>query len=288
MTQTIYTLSWILPFVRQSLRTTSNFEYRNFVQQLWTELEKAQVPGIVRTPLLQMQSGQVFQYEQTPHELRVLTTEAFFYLFHNGFITPVPPDRYLNHPNFHTYYVTQRGVEWFKGGDPLPEDVVGYMKFLRERVSSMDAVIEQYVIEALTAFERQAHFAAAVMLGAASEKALYLLAESLLGAFKDAKRHDKLKALLDRRKLLELFEYVRDTVCDVSKAKALPYSDSEGAGTHLMSLYEAMRVQRNDAVHPMNATVSGDSVRLLIQSFPYALSKSEELRAWFTANPKSI
>ncbi|MFZ0705346.1 MAG: hypothetical protein WAM71_07065 [Candidatus Korobacteraceae bacterium] len=288
MTQTIYTLSWILPFVRQSLKATTNFEYRSFVQQLWTELEKAQVPGIGRTPLLQMQSGQVFQYDQAPHELRVLTTEAFFYLFHNGFITPAPPDRYLNHPNFHTYCVTQRGMEWFKGGEPLPEDVAGYMKFLRERVSNMDAVIEQYVIEALTAFERQAHFAAAVMLGAASEKALYLLAESVLGAFRDGKRHDKLKALLDRRKLLELFEYVRDTISDTSKAKALPYSDSEGAATQLMSLYDAIRVQRNDAVHPMNATVSADSVRLLIQSFPYALSKSEELRAWFASNPKSI
>ncbi len=288
MTKPVYTLPWILPFVRQSLKATSNFEYRNFVQQLWTELEKVQVPGIVRTPPLQMHSGQVFLYDQAPHDLRVLTTEAFFYLFHNGFITPAPPDGYLNHPNFHRYYVTQRGMEWFKGGEPLPEDVAGYMKFLREHVSSMDTVIEQYVIEALTALERQAYFAAAVMLGAASEKALYLLAESALGAFKDTKKHDKLKALLDRRKLLELFEYVRDTIGDASKAKSLPYSDFEGAATHLMSLYEAIRVQRNDAVHPMNATVSADSVRLLIQSFPYALRKSEEMRAWFTANPKSI
>jgi hypothetical protein len=55
-----------------------------------------------------------------------------------------------------------------------------------------------------------------------------------------------------------------------------------------MSLYEAVRVQRNDAVHPMNAIVSEDSVRLLLQSFPYALSKSEELRAWCAANPGSL
>jgi hypothetical protein len=288
MTEPVYTLSWILPFVRQALKATSNFEYRNFVQQLWAELEKAQVKGIVRTPPLQIYSGQIFQYDQAPHELRVLTTEAFFYLFHSGFITPAPPDGYLNPPAFHRYYVTQRGVEWFKGGEPLPEDVGGYMKFLRERVSPMDAVVEQYVIEALTAFERQAYFAAAVMLGAASEKALYLLAESVLCSFKDVKRHDKLKALLDRRKLLELFEYVRDTIRDASNAKAIPYTDSEGSATHLMSLYEAIRVQRNDAVHPKNATVSADSVRLLIQSFPYAFGKSEELRAWFTAHPKSI
>ena len=126
------------------------------------------------------------------------------------------------------------------------------------------------------------------MLGAASEKALYLLAEAMLGALKDVNKHKKLKSLLDRRKLLELLEYVRDTIQIASNAKALPYSDHEGTATHLMSLYEAIRVQRNDAVHPMNASVSADSVRLLIQSFPYSLSKTEELRAWFAANPSSI
>src|SRR5579872_4905240 len=149
MTEPAYTLSWILPFVRQSLKETSNFEYRIFVQQLWTELERAKVLGITKTAPLQMHSGQVFQYDQAPHELRVLTAEAFFYLFHNGFICPAPSDGYLNHPTFHMYYVTQRGTEWFKGRDPMPEDVVGYMKFLRELVSTLDAVVEQYVIEAL-------------------------------------------------------------------------------------------------------------------------------------------
>jgi hypothetical protein len=162
------------------------------------------------------------------------------------------------------------------------------MKFLHDQIPRIDPVIEQYVIEALTAFEREAYFASAVMLGAASEKELYLLAEAVLLALKDAKKHSNLKGLLERRKLLELFETIRDTIRGAVTAKLLPYADSEGSATHLMSLYEAIRVQRNDAVHPMNAIVSEDSVRLLLQSFPYSLSKSEELRAWFAANPGSI
>jgi hypothetical protein len=55
-----------------------------------------------------------------------------------------------------------------------------------------------------------------------------------------------------------------------------------------MSLFEAIRVQRNNAVHPMNAKVSEESVRILIQSFPYALAKSETLRNWSIANTGSI
>jgi hypothetical protein len=80
---------------------------------------------------------------------------------------------------------------------------------------------------------------------------------------------------------------VRKTIEDGSTGNPalIPYSVSEGASPHLASLFEAIRTQRNDAVHPMNATVSASSVRLLLCSFPYALGRTEKLRAWLGANP---
>jgi hypothetical protein len=147
---------------------------------------------------------------------------------------------------------------------------------------------EENRVLALTAFERKAYFAAAVMLGAASEKAIYLLADSMLGAIADVNKRKRFQSVLENRSLLKLLELVKATIEAAHKAKTLPYPQFESSVTHLMSMFEAIRVQRNDAVHPMNATVSAESVRLLIQSFPYAISKSEELRAWFTAHPNSI
>jgi hypothetical protein len=194
----------------------------------------------------------------------------------------------LNLPSFNRYYVTKSGEQWFNGVEPIPEEAAGYMTFLRQLIPNMDSVIEQYVVEALTAFERRAYFASAVMLGAASEKALYLLAEAMLGAFTDVRKQQKLQSTLERRKLFELFGFVRDAIQDAGNAKVLPYTQFEGSTTHLMSLFEAIRVQRNDAVHPMNAAVSVDSVRLSLQSFPYALNKSEELREWLMNHPNSI
>lgn len=288
MAQDTFTLAWILPYVREALRQTNNFEFRSYANALFFQLELAQVNGVARFPPDSYSGGQIFQYEGMPPDLRALVSEAFFHLFHKGYIAPAAPDALLNPPRMHTFNVTRRGRAWFQSKEPLPEDAERYLNFLRERVPAIDPIIEQYVIEALTTFEREAYFASAVMLGAASEKELYLLAEAVLSAFKDPKKHSKLKSLLDRRKLLELFETVRDTIREAVAAKLLPYSDSEGSATHLMSLYEAVRVQRNDAVHPMNATVSEESVRLLLQAFPYSLSKSEELRAWFLANPGSI
>jgi hypothetical protein len=288
MARDTFTLTWILPYVREALKQTSNFEFRTYANSLFFQLEKAQVNGVVRFPLGSYSGGQTFQYEAMPADLRALVSEAFFHLFHKGYIAPAAPGANLNPPNLSTFNVTQRGRAWFLGKEPLPEDAERYLKFLHERVSAIDPIIEQYLIEALTAFEREAYFASAVMLGAASEKELYLLAEAVLLALKDPKKHSKLKGLLDRRKLLELFETVRDTIDAAVTAKLLPYAVSEGSTTYLMSLYEAIRVQRNDAVHPMNAVVSEDSVKLLLQSFPYTLSKSEELRVWSATNPSSI
>jgi hypothetical protein len=45
--------------------------------------------------------------------------------------------------------MARRGRAWFKGEKPIPEDVAGYMKFLYQRISAIDPVIDQYVLEAL-------------------------------------------------------------------------------------------------------------------------------------------
>ena len=288
MAQDTFTLAWILPYVREALKQKHNLEFRHYANAVFTQLEQAQVDGVTRYSPGSYSSGQIFHYDAMPAALRELVSEAFFHLFHKGYIAPAAPDSSLNQPNLHMFNVTQRGRAWFQGKEPLPEDTERYLSFLRNQVPAMDPIIEQYIVEALIAFERESYFASAVMLGAASEKEMYLLAEAVLLALKDPKKQSKLQDLLDRRKMKELFETVRDTIRDSVKAKLIPYTDSEGSDTHLMSLYEAIRVQRNDAVHPMNATVSEDSVRLLLQSFPYSLSRSEELRVWCAANPGSI
>lgn len=229
-----------------------------------------------------MQGGQVFQ--PIPPALQNVAAEAFWYLLRCGYISVLPNDS-SEHLNLHGYSVTERGLAWFDGGEPLPEDLAGYMKFLHERVPTMDEVIEQYVAEAVRAFNEQLDFAAAVMLGAASEKALYLLADAMLGALKNQTSKQKLQDLLNGRTLNPVFTFIRDTFERNRKTPGFPY---DGAITQLMSMFDAVRTQRNDAVHPTTGEVSTDSVRLLTASFPYALSKSEELRAWLSTNLNTL
>ena len=96
--------------------------------------------------------------------------------------------------------------------------------------------------------------------------------------FKDQKQKVKLEGLINSRGMKALFDFIQETIINGQKSKAIPYSVAEGASPHLMSLVEAIRVERNDAVHPQNAKVSDLSVRLSYQAFPHALEKFEELR----------
>jgi hypothetical protein len=284
MTQPTYSLSWILPYVRRALNGVGNLNFNQYLGNLWSQLEKDQIADAQRHNIHTGQPGQI-NWDGAPSGLRNAATEAFFYLFRNGFISPQPPSGYPNHPGFDRYDMTLRGLEWTKGNEPLPEDIAGYMKFLHDRIPNLDAVIEQYITDGLIAFERGAYFAAAVMLGAASEKALYLLAEAMVDALKSQKAKQTLEQHLKGRSLNPLFTLVRDAFERNCRTTNILY---DGAIPHLMSLFEAVRTQRNDAVHPTTGQVSADSVRLLTASFPYALSKSEELRAWLVANPKSL
>jgi hypothetical protein len=279
-----YSLAAMLPFARTAIRPMHNFEIRHFVDALFTELDKAQVPGVVK---MSPPGGQ-YKYNYTdvvcPDALRRATVEVFFNLVHRGYILPEPQSFPVAFTEFR-YWKTPRGAAWADGAEPAPEDVSGYMFRLSSLVPSLDQVIVQYIEEGLGSFARGSCFSAAVMIGAASEKEIYLLADSLVGALKDPAAQVKLtKQINTGRSLYQLLEMIRKHIETCEKLRG----DFDGAVTHLASLFEAIRVQRNDAVHPSTAAVDEGSVRLSYEAFPHAVDKAEKLRAWFGKNPGSV
>ena len=279
------TLSWILPFVRESLRGRSNFSFDQYADGLWAILEKAHVPGVQKRAPSAGFTGFNYDFAQTSPQLRDLATEAFFYLVHNGFIVPDAPSSSSLFRGSAPYRVSARGLEWASGGDPLPEDYDGYLALLHALVPNLGPVIDQYVSEGLSSFVRGTYFAAAVMMGAASEKAVYLLAESMLDGFRDPGQRARLTKLLEQRKFNSLFSFVEDAIAQGHSTGAIPYEVAEGSSRHLLSLLESIRVQRNDAVHPMNAQVSAGSVRHSFSALPHTLEKVENTSSVVPGKP---
>lgn len=143
-------------------------------------------------------------------------------------------------------------------------------------------------MEGLGTFEHDRFRAAAVMVGAASEKALYMLAEKMLDAISTPKWKIKFATALRRRDLTELFLQMRNVLEQANSLPDRPFEVFDGGQDHLVSLIKAVQVQRNNAVHPMNEKISDDTVRLSYLAFPYALQKIEHLRDWFSNNPNVL
>jgi hypothetical protein len=293
-----YSLDSILPYVRQSLggvRAYAKLEFVEFANQLWSTLEAAEIPEVYRNPPQRGYDQSRYEFNRSPLELRFAATEAFNYLHAAGFTMRIPEEHTASFyivPGGHAtegYFITARGAKWAASAEPVPEDSEAYMEHLHRRVPKLDAVIKEYVSEGLSAFVRGNDFSAAVMVGAAAEKAIYLLADSLKSALSDTAKQSRLQNLItEARSLKKLFDFVITEIKRGIHRDIIPYNVHEGVEPHIGSLIEAIRVQRNDAVHPQNARVTPDSVRLSYQAFPAAVEKIEKLRDWCHANTAAL
>jgi hypothetical protein len=284
-----YTLSSVLPFVRSGLRRMRpSFTLTEFTSATWTELEKsgARVKRI-RPYAANNPDNPEFAHNDDPEDLRQSAVEAWLYIQRRGFAIPPSPmfPRALDDLRLE---LTKRGREWVDAQEPIPELPAEYLNALHRMVPKLDEVVREYVVEGLGSFEHERFRAASVMIGAASEKALYMLAEKVLDAIAAPKWKGKFSTALKRRDLAELFDQMKRVLEQANNLPGRPFEIFDGGQDHLVSLIKAVQVQRNNAVHPMNEKISDETVRLCYLAFPYALQKIEQLRNWFSNNPKVL
>jgi hypothetical protein len=94
-------------------------------------------------------------------------------------------------------------------------------------------------------------------------------------------RSKRLARAVQERSLPTLFAMIQESFASIRKSA--PYQIQEGIEQHLLSFFEAIRVQRNDAVHPTIGKVSGDAVRMSA-AFPQACRSVMSLRDWLNSS----
>jgi hypothetical protein len=150
---------------------------------------------------------------------------------------------------------------------------------------NLDPVIEQYVVEGLNCFRRQLFFASAVMIGAAAEEATLLLLEAIGNALTEPAKKKEALQLLERGRLPSIFGMISGTLGMLIQKNVIPYQIHQGCTEHLTSLFEMVRVQRNDAVHPEIGKVDRNKVYLSIHALPASLQLVYKLVDWLKKNP---
>jgi hypothetical protein len=100
------------------------------------------------------------------------------------------------------------------------------------------------------------------MLGAAAEAAIYNLVDALVPAIQDPAKQATLKKRVADRGFERMFSFIEKTITAGHDSGVIPYEVTEGTTRHLFLMFEYIKVQRNDAVHPKEFQVSPDSVRM--------------------------
>ena len=278
----IFTLSAVHGAMRDALKSLSQEDKIAFPDLMTATLKELARVGLA------VESGDdfrgIWERLRDRHELAFLLIEAHSEVLTLGYLvhwpsTPSPP-----HPNW--FRVTQRGKQWLSSAGPTLEDSDGFLAALNALIPALDLIVKQYLVEAVIIYNRQAWFASAVMVGAANEKLIYMLADSLLIVTGGSDRR-ALEKTIKERNLPNLFGQITKVLTDHIQSSRLPYEIHEGSEHHLLSIFEAIRVQRNDAVHPTVGQVTPVTVRLTLSAFPAACRKVYDLIDWCQAGAKT-
>src|SRR6266478_5696987 len=231
-----YSLSSILPFVRSGFRRIrSSFTLTEYANATWTELEKSGAPVRRLRPYAENNpDNPEFAHNNDPEDLRHSAVEAWLYLQRRGFAIRASRT-FPSTLDDLRLELTKRGREWVDGQEPIPELPAEYIAALQKMVPNLDEVVREYIVEGLGSLEHDRFRSAAVMAGAASEKALYMLAEKMLGAISTPGWRGKFTTALRRRDLTELFDQMRNVLERTNNLPGRPFEVFDGGQDHLVS-----------------------------------------------------
>ena len=151
-----------------------------------------------------------------------------------------------------------------------PEEIV---RALEEKTGNLDEVIRQYYLESLRAYQEGLYISSVICLGAASERAIHWLAESIESYSKQYQ--GKFKA---KRNMPDLIKYLSDTVIPNIFSTDKNFADE--LKKRLNGLGNLYRENRNEAGHPQTVDQSWlgeDQEYLLIQFRRYITTICEAI-----------
>ena len=151
-----------------------------------------------------------------------------------------------------------------------PEEIVGK---LEDRVGDLDDVVRQYYLESLRAYQEGLYISSVICLGAASERAIHWLAESIESHFKQYQGKFKTK-----RNMPDLIKYLSDTVMPNIFRSDKNFADE--LKKRLNGLGDLYRENRNEAGHPQTidqSWLAEDQEYLLIQFRRYITTICEAI-----------
>lgn len=134
-------------------------------------------------------------------------------------------------------------------GQVLPFEIERFPTLLRERVPNCEPVIIAFIEEAIKCYKCESLLGCAFMLGAASEKAIFVLIQSYANSIVDTGKKEKFLNRINKRMILNRWE---EFVASYKGCLSKPTDGilSQDLETIIGTMFQFCRITRNEIGHP--------------------------------------
>jgi len=197
------------------------------------------------------------------------------------------PGKDKNNQEWPWFTVTEYGKQVVAAQKPQPYDPDGFLEEFRRQNPNANPVVLDYLEEGVRAFNYGCFKAAAVMIGAASEKAILLLKDQFEANITDgAKKAAFEKDCKKSWAVTNQYRVLKDRLDKMADAKKLTRDLSETVAAELPGCFEMIRRQRNAAGHPdIVARHDPDSVFLNLRMMSEYMRGVHALIEYFHNHP---
>ncbi|MDQ7829321.1 MAG: hypothetical protein QN158_01890 [Armatimonadota bacterium] len=162
--------------------------------------------------------------------------------------------------------VTEYGRQVLQTGRPVPYDPDRYLAAAQQRLPTLPPLVLDVLRESVAAFHRGLIRASALLLGVASELLMLELTEAFLATLPEAERRS-LSEWWAEKSLYARYRLFREAFEARREALALPDSVSKDIDAILDLVFNAVRLQRNEAGHPTGAPLNPVLMAATLQVF---------------------
>jgi len=185
------------------------------------------------------------------------------------------------------FQITEYGEDILSGEKMIILDPTGVISNLKKSREKIDPVVEEYLAEALSCFEKNCLKATFVMIGCAAEKAILNLIDAFKEHFSKNQSKENFERKIERKRISLKYDEFSSRFNNINK-EIEQKTGRDDWKIQIDSMFNLIRYYRNKSGHPIGIKFEKERVLSALSIFPELYILCEELSDYFKSNKTNL